>query len=436
MTNYHFIGIKGTGMSALAQILHDMGETVQGSDVEKRFFTQTALEEKAIPFFPFSKNNIKNNQTVICGNAFSDDHEEMVEALERGIPTERYDTFLGKFAKRFSSVAITGTHGKTSTTGLLAHVFKEFAPISYLIGDGTGVGTEDSKFFVFEACEYRRHFLSYSPDYCVITNIEFDHSDYYKDLEDVLSAFQEMALRVKKAIVACGDDDNVLKIKAIVPIVYYGFNESNDFQACKLVRTDEGTTFDVHYKKKFYGRFTIPGFGDHNVLNALAVIAFCDYEGVPLSLLKARLMTFEGVKRRFTEKKLGHQVLVDDYAHHPTEIKATVQAARQKWPNRKIIAVFQPHTYTRTLSFMDGFAESLSEADVVYLCEIFGSARELSGTLSIEDLQKRIEKAHLLNDETLSELKSHKDAVLLFMGAGDIQKYQAAYEKLVEVEEF
>ncbi len=430
MTNYHFVGIKGTGMSALAQILHDMGESVQGSDVDKHFFTQDSLEERKIPLLPFSKTNIKTNQIVICGNAFPDAHEEIVEAKKMEVPAERYDAFLGQFAKQFTSVAITGTHGKTSTTGLLAHVFREFAPTSYLIGDGTGVGTPNSQFFIFEACEYRRHFLSYSPDYGIITNIEFDHTDYYKDLEDVNSAFQEFSLRVKKAIIACGDDENVHKLKAIVPIVHYGFGEQNDFQALDVVRTDEGTTFDVHYHQKFYGRFQIPGYGDHHILNALAVIAFCDHEGMPLYLLKERLATFGGVKRRFSEKTVGSQILVDDYAHHPTEIRATIQTAKNKWPNREVVAVFQPHTYTRTQAFLEGFAETLSNADSVYLCDIFGSAREANGTLKIQDLQSKIPNAELLTDDSLSDLNAHQDAVILFMGAGDIQKYQKAYEQL------
>ncbi|WEG13866.1 UDP-N-acetylmuramate--L-alanine ligase [Pullulanibacillus sp. KACC 23026] len=431
MTNYHFVGIKGTGMSSLAQILHDMGETVQGSDVTKHFFTQDALEEREIPLLPFSRDNIKKDQVVICGNAFPDDHEEIKEARALGAETIRYDAFLGQLSKQYTSVAITGTHGKTSTTGLLAHVFREYAPTSYLIGDGTGVGAKDSEYFIFEACEYRRHFLSYTPDYCLITNIEFDHTDYYKDLEDVISAFQEMALRVKKAIIACGDDLNVRQIKAIVPIVYYGMSEENDYQARNIVRTDEGTTFDVYLHKQFFGRYTIPGFGDHHVLNALGVIAFCDREGVPNSLLKERLATFGGVKRRFSEKKMGNQVLVDDYAHHPTEIKATIQTARNKWPDKEVLAVFQPHTFTRTLAFLDGFAESLQAADYVYLCDIFGSARESGGMLTIEDLQSKIPNSKLMNDETLAELQKHKDAVILFMGAGDIQKYQEAYEQLI-----
>jgi UDP-N-acetylmuramate--alanine ligase len=429
MTKYHFVGIKGTGMSPLAQILHDMKDEVQGSDVEKRFFTQEALEKKGIPIFPFDENNIKDDVTVIWGNAFPETHPEIVKAKELNVPIHRYFDFLGEFAKRFESVAVTGTHGKTGTTGLLAHVFQAFKPTSYLIGDGTGVGNENSQFFIFEACEYRRHFLAYEPDYCIMTNIDYDHTDYFKNLDDCVNAFQEMAHQVKKAIIACGDDPHLQRIQASVPVIYYGFKEDNDFRATNIVRTEHGTQFDVTVRNDFYGRLTIPTYGEHNVLNALGVIAFCHYQDMPLELLKERLMSFPGVKRRFNEKTLGSQIIVDDYAHHPTEIKATINSAKSKWPDRKIIAIFQPHTYTRTKAFLNEFAESLQNADHVFLCDIFGSAREADGDLTIHDLIEKIPGAKLISEDSIEQLEVFKDGVLLFMGAGDIQKYQRAYEK-------
>src|SRR5690625_3599192 len=207
METYHFIGIKGTGMSALAHILYDSGKRVQGSDVEKRFFTQEALEKRNIPIYPFSKDNIKDEYIVIVGNAFTDEHIEVQEALRCGVKLYCYHEFLGKWLKQFTSIAVTGTHGKTSTTGLLAHVLSQSLPISYLIGDGTGKGHIDSKYFVFEACEYRRHFLQYEPDYAIMTNIDFDHPDYFTSIEDVFDAFQSMAVLVNKGIIAGGEDE-------------------------------------------------------------------------------------------------------------------------------------------------------------------------------------------------------------------------------------
>ncbi|MCT2535016.1 UDP-N-acetylmuramate--L-alanine ligase [Aquibacillus koreensis] len=431
MTTYHFIGIKGTGMSALAQILNDSGEKVQGSDVEKEFFTQAALEEKEIPIHPFSKNNITEGLTIIAGNAFKDDHEEIQEAKRLGLPYYRYHEFLGEWLKQYTSIAITGAHGKTSTTGLLSHVLEQTYPISYLIGDGSGKGHVDSKYFVFEACEYRRHFLSYEPDYCIMTNIDFDHPDYFTSIEDVFQSFQQMAGNVKKGIVACGDDEYLQRIQAKVPVVYYGFSDTNDFQAQNVTETENGTTFDVFVRNDFYDSFIIPTYGNHNVLNALAVIAICQYEGMKADEIK-KLDSFKGVKRRFSETIVGDQILIDDYAHHPTEIEATIESARKKYPTKSITAIFQPHTYSRTKTFLQEFASSLRNADHVYLCDIFGSAREGDNKLTIEDLRVLIENCHVLDLDQTAKLKEYKDSVLIFMGAGDIQKFQKAYESEIK----
>ncbi|GIN94032.1 UDP-N-acetylmuramate--L-alanine ligase [Siminovitchia terrae] len=432
MTVYHFVGIKGTGMSALAQILHNSGYKVQGSDVEKYFFTQEALDDLKIKILPFNRENIKPGMTVIAGNAFSDAHEEIEEALKQGIEVIRYHTFLGEHMKKFTSIGVTGSHGKTSTTGLLAHVMKGAKPTSFLIGDGTGKGEKDAAYFVFEACEYRRHFLSYHPDYAIMTNIDFDHPDYFANVDDVFQAFQEMALQVNKAIIAFGDDEQLQKIQAGVPVLFYGFGEGNDFQARNIEKSTSGTKFDVFVRNHFYASFEIPTYGDHNILNALSVIALCHYEELDTKVLQQQLLTFNGVKRRFTEKRLGNQILIDDYAHHPVEIKATINAARQKYPDRPIVAVFQPHTFTRTRTFLQEFGESLGEANKVYLCDIFGSARENHGELTIEDLKDKIEGAEILKEEDTSPLLMTDDSVLIFMGAGDIQKFQIAYENLLQ----
>jgi UDP-N-acetylmuramate--alanine ligase len=431
MTRYHFTGIKGSGMSSLAQILFDSGEYVQGSDVDTYYFTEQPLRDRGIEILTFDENNIQPGLTIIAGNAFSDEHPELVRARELGLEIIRYHKFLGDYINRYTSIAITGAHGKTSTTGLMSHVIGGYMPTSFLIGDGTGSGKADASYFVMEACEYRRHFLAYHPDYAVMTNIDFDHPDYFTDIDDVYSAFQSLALQVNKAIIACGDDEQLQKIQANVPVVYYGFGQENDFAARNIVKTTEGTEFEVYVRNEFYSKFFIPLFGDHTVLNALAVISLCHYEEIPATLIQERLSTYGGVKRRFTETKIGDVILVDDYAHHPTEIAATLQSARQKYPDREVVAIFQPHTFTRTKAFLQDFADSLSAADTTYLCDIFGSAREKQGELSIQDLSTLIEGCEVLQLETIDHLKKHENAVFLFMGAGDIHKYQEAFEKLL-----
>ncbi|AGZ24614.1 MULTISPECIES: UDP-N-acetylmuramate--L-alanine ligase [Staphylococcus] len=427
MTHYHFVGIKGSGMSSLAQIMHDLGHEVQGSDIETYVFTEVALRNKGITILPFDANNIKEDMVIIQGNAFPDSHEEIVKAHQLKLDVIRYHDFLGHVINQYTSVAVTGAHGKTSTTGLLSHVMNGDKKTSFLIGDGTGMGLPGSDYFAFEACEYRRHFLSYNPDYAIMTNIDFDHPDYFKDVDDVFDAFQEMAHNVKKAIIAWGDDEYLRKLEADVPIYYYGFNETDDVYAKNIQITEQGSQFDVYINGEFYGQFLSPQYGDHNILNTLAVVTISYLEKMNVDNIKEALETFGGVKRRFNETKVSNQVLVDDYAHHPREINATIETARKKYPQKEVIAVFQPHTFSRTQAFLEEFATSLSAADHVFLCEIFGSIRENTGELTIQDLINRIDGSALIDESGIDVLEKFDNAVILFMGAGDIQKMQKAY---------
>lgn len=428
---YFFVGIKGTGMSALALVLHGIGYNVEGSDLETYFFTQKPLEEAHIPMYTFNPDNIKPGMTIIAGNAFGDDHPEIKRAHEMGLEVIRYPDFLAQISEKFTSIAITGSHGKTSTTGLLAHVLSGVAKTSYLIGDGTGCGKPDARFFVMEACEYQRHFLAYHPDYAIITNVDYDHPDYYKDIEDVFDAFKTFATQVKKGLVVYGDDEHLKKLKAPVPIIKYGFGEDNDFVISNLAKDTSGSHFDVSLNGKHFGHFDIPSYGTHNVLNATAVIAIAHLEQLPEPEIAEELKTFKGVKRRFSEKVINGMVLIDDYAHHPAEIRATLDAARQKYPKKKIVAIFQPHTFTRTIALLDDFAKALSLADHVFLCDIFSSVREKSGHIKIGDLATKIDGAKILKLDNVSPLLEFEEDVLVFMGAGDVQKFEVAYEKIL-----
>lgn len=431
MTHYHFVGIKGAGMSSLAQIMHDLGHEVQGSDIEKYVFTEGALKNKGIKILPFSVDNIHEGMVVIQGNAFPDTHEEIVRAHELKLDVIRYHDFLGQVINQYTSVAVTGAHGKTSTTGLLSHVMNGDKKTSFLIGDGTGMGLPGSDYFAFEACEYRRHFLSYHPDYAIMTNIDYDHPDYFKNIDDVASAFQEMANNVKKAIIAWGDDEHLRNLKADVPIYYYGLSKNDDVYADNIQITENGTQFDVYINGEYYDQFLTPQYGNHNVQNALAVITISYLEKMDVNNIKEALETFGGVKRRFNETFVSKQVLVDDYAHHPREISATIETARKKYPNKDVVAVFQPHTFSRTQAFLDEFADALSKADHVFLCEIFGSIRENTGELTIQDLINRIDGSALIDENRIDVLEKFDNAVILFMGAGDIQKIQRAYEEKI-----
>lgn len=431
MKHIHMIGIKGSGMSALACILHDNGYYVTGSDIEDTLFTEESLRERNITLLPFSPKNIHTQQLVIAGNAFTDDHPEVKEAKEKADTFYRYHDFLGEWLQSKTSIAISGAHGKTSTTGLMSAVFDKMLPTSFLIGDGTGQGKVGTTHFVFEACEYRRHFLAYQPDYAVITNIDYDHPDYFSSLEDVEEAFIHFSSGVKKGLVVCGDDVNTDRLTDLFSCYRYGLKDGNDIQAVDVQIADGITSFELWKDGEFVRRISIPLVGTHHVQNALSVLAISILEGLDLNGVQEALMQYKGVKRRFQTLMKENYIVIDDYAHHPTEIKATLETASLSFPNRKIVAVFQPHTFTRTREFLNEFGQSLSAADQVYLCPIFGSAREEKGELNITHLQNKIPNSKVITEDSVYQLLEEKEAVLLFMGAGDIQKYEHQFMDLV-----
>ena len=423
MSKYHFIGIKGSGMSSLAQIAYDMGHEVQGSDEETYFFTQEKLEQRNIPMFYYGAENIKEGYDVILGNAFDETHVEYRRAKELGLKTYTYSQFLGKLLSEIPSIAVTGAHGKTTTTTMTSNIFKHNHITSYLIGDGTGHGEKHSEFMIAEACEYYRHFLAYHPDYAIVTNIDFDHPDYFNDEHDMFDAFQSFVNQVKDTVVICGDDRLASQLKpANAKTIKYGFNEGNDYQIKNVQTTSEHSKFDVYKNSELLGTFTMAVFGLHDISNATAAIALSDINGISVEKIQESLDQYKPAERRFSEHKIGNNVIVDDYAHHPSEIKATIDSARRKYEGKEVIAIFQPHTYTRTAKFLNEFAESLETADKVFLCPIFASVREKEKIVGIEDLQKVTKGAQIINSENDFDKLNFDNSVFLFMGAGNINK--------------
>lgn len=425
MQHYHFIGIKGSGMSGLAQLLHDRGHRVQGSDTEERLFTQEGLEQRGIALYPMDGSSLREGQTVIIGNAFGEQHDEVKKAKEMGLSCIRYPDFLSSHMNQSVSIGISGSHGKTSTTSLLSHVFGSVKEVSYLIGDGTGRGAKDEEYFVFEACEYKRHFLAYRPDYAVITNIDFDHPDYFKNLADTVDAFSSFAGQAKKAVLVCGDSKEAASLSPTVPLFTYGLSDGCRFQAKNVDTLVAFTAFDVYDGEVYKGRILIRQHGKHAVQNALAVAAICLLEGSSLESCVPAFASFRGANRRFKAEEWQGGVVVDDYAHHPAEIQATIDAARQRYPHRKVIAIFQPHTYSRTEVFREAFREALSLADEAFECPVFASAREAGeGRPKYGDVA-----AGKIDLSSMGVLKKHRRDVLLFMGAGDITRYIDAYKE-------
>jgi UDP-N-acetylmuramate--alanine ligase len=422
---FHFTGIKGTGMAALACILHDEHQEVKGSDIEKRIFTQEGLEARGIPIYPFDPANIQDGDQVIVGLSFGKDHPEVKAALEN--PTVSvcwYNDYLGKLLERYESICVAGTHGKSTTTGLLASVLELDCPTGYLIGDGHGHMPEDAKRFVLESCEFQRHFLAYHPDVAIITNAELDHIDYYKDMDDYLDAFASFAKQIKKLAVICGDDPHLKSLPFQVPVVTYGLDEGNDYRAVHVKDDDSGISYDVLHDGIQVGTVSLSQTGYPFVINSLGVFALAHSLGMKPEVIAQGLADFQGIARRFVVETIQDEVLVDDYAHHPTAIARMIEAARLRWPDKQVVALYKPDRYSRLQFFLDRFAQSLSLADKAYLLDFPANAKREDDTVivTIQDLRSRIEGAELLaiDDESAKRLAQHRNSVFLFMSSKDI----------------
>ncbi len=430
---YYLIGIKGSGMAPLATILHDLGYAVSGSDIDSYIFTEDALHERNIPVYSFDKKNIKDGYTVIIGNAFLEDQEEVQAARQSAqVTCYRYPEFLGHFMENYTSIAITGTHGKTTTTGMAYHMYKDFFKTSVLIGDGTGHARKDSTHFIAECCEYQDHFLAYYPTYAIISNIELDHVDYFKTLDQYIASFETFAKQVKKMVIAWGDDKNIRKLNIKNKVFYYGLQSSNDLWATNITEDDTGMTFDVYIHGSMFGHFSLPYFGRHMLYNALSIIALGYIENIDIKHIMSSLQSFKGTKRRYSIQEIGHNIFVDDYAHHPTAIEYVIKATQTRYPDKKIIAIFKPDRYSRAERFATGFASALSLADTVYYCDFPKNATKDGSTITIEDMAHLTSNAMILpeNEEGANILAKHEGVVFLFMSSKDIYKLEEKVIKL------
>lgn len=443
---YHFIGIKGSGMSALALMIHDLGNEVQGSDVTHHLFTEDALRERNIKILPFDEDNIKEDMIVVIGNAFDETNVEVKKALELGVKKYYYYDLLHEIVNNYNTTCICGCHGKTTTTALISHVFDDLVGANYLIGDGTGHANISNNYFFLEACEFKRHFLHYYPKNIILTNIELDHVDYYKDLDDMKDAYEEFLRQCSNNVIACGDDLNVRSLHTDKKLIYYGFNDNNEWRAVNVVLDSKGSNFDVYHNDTYIGHFELPLYGKHMVLNALSVIVFSYMEGLNIDDVHDAIKSFKGAKRRFKEKEIGDVITIDDYAHHPTEIKVTLEAVRQKYPNKTIVAVFLENTFSRTQMLYEDYAKALSVADYAYVTDIF-SDREtqdeypgVSPMLIVDRLKNGFHLEvgsidNLINinyTKCIEPLLKYRNSVIVFMGCKEVYDLKEKLEKRLE----
>lgn len=427
---YFMAGIKGSGMSGLACMLHDLGNEVIGyDDLTYYAVTEPPLRERNIPIYN-DISHLDKGMIVINTAAIHEDHKVIKRARELHLTVKGYFEIIGDLTRKYNSICIAGTHGKTTTTALLSRILVNTIGTNYLIGDGTGFIDKKSNNFVIESCEFERHFLNYTPSYAIVTNIELDHVDCYKNVDEIIEVFNEFINKAKNGVIACGDDLNVRKLKA-PNITYYGFNDDNDVIAKNLVQRSDGTSFDCYIKGEFYGHFDIKLYGKHMILDSLACIYMSYLLGVSKEDILYYLDTFKGAKRRFDEEVVLDSILVDDYAHHPTEIKTVIETARQKYPEKTVVAVLIPYTLSRAKAFYKEFADVIKLADKAFVTEIEPARERLEDYPGITSkmILDLTPGAEMISAETIDKLYDYKNSVILFMGCKDSSYLRDAYKK-------
>ena len=438
--NIHFMGIGGISMSGLAEILLDRGFKISGSDRAPSKITEI-LEKKGITvMYGQVKENITDDiDLLVYTAAISADNEEFVEAKNRGIECISRADMLGQIMKNYEvPIAISGTHGKTTTTSMITSILmKASLDPTVTVGGmldciGGNLRIGQSNIFVTEACEYTNSFLSFFPRISVILNVEEDHMDFFKDINDIRNSFRRFAelLPEDGLLVISADIDNYEEITKNVKckVVTFGNSDSADYQVAKLSYNESGCGEFVVVRNGSEGEkveLSVPG--NHNVTNALASIAVADFLNVDKELMKEGFKAFHGADRRFQHKgEVNGIMVIDDYAHHPTEIKATLNAAKNY--GRKVTVVFQPHTYTRTKAFFDDFVEALMLADKIILAEIYAAREKNTIGISSKDLETALKNkgADATFFENFEEIEKfiiqnvQPGEMLITMGAGNV----------------
>ena len=450
----HMVGIGGIGMSGIAEILLIRGYVVSGSDSNVSETTERLKELGATIYPGHDASNVEGADVVVYTSAVkAKDNVETREAMSRQIPVIKRSEMLAELMRMKYGIGIAGTHGKTTTTTMAGHVVQDgsFDPTIIVGGrvhsfDKTNAVVGKGDIIIVEADEYDRTFLKLSPSMAVITNIEAEHLDIYEDLEDVKQAFIEFANKVPfyGAVIVCLDDAN---IRSILPkidrrTISYGFTPQAQLRAINIEQSAFESNFTVIFEDEVLGEITIKSPGEHNIKNALGAVAVGLELGMSFKNISSGLERFQGVFRRFQPKLDTEKLIViDDYAHHPTEVKASIEGARNGWKNRRLVAVFQPHLYSRTQQMYKEFGLSFFDAEVLVVTDVYPSREKpiegVTGKL-IADTAKEYghRDVHYLKDKTelpgkLRDIVKDGDIVIT-MGAGDIYKYGEQFVEMIQ----
>jgi UDP-N-acetylmuramate--alanine ligase len=448
----HIVGIGGFGMSALAQVLLHQGYYVSGSDRRPNALTQALEQEGAVIFRSEDAQNVMGAEMVIATSAAQADHVELAMARALGIPVYKRSDVIADIMSGQTSIAVAGTHGKTTTTAMIAHILIEtLQSPSYIIGgvlrsNGRNAGVGTGRAFVIEADEYDHMFLGLRPDIAVVTNIEYDHPDFFKTPNEMVQAFNQFVdlLPVDGLLVACADSPTTAilaqnRLVAGWPVITYGVqNPQADWRAANIhIDSAYQTVFDVIRAGELLGTVSLQIPGEFNVQNALAALIAADQQGVPFAEAARALATFQGAGRRFQARgEVDGVLVIDDYAHHPTAIRVNLEAAKERFRTRAIWAVWQPHTYSRTQALWDGYVMAFGAADHVIVTEIYAAREDPVPGVSSADLAQAIHHPDVHHaptfDDAVDYLLRHVQppAVVLIMSAGDAPLIGVNYLKM------
>ncbi|MBF0521666.1 MAG: UDP-N-acetylmuramate--L-alanine ligase [Candidatus Omnitrophica bacterium] len=454
--HYHFIGIGGIGMGALASLLLDKGCRVSGSDLRENYVTAQLKEKGAQVFVGHKAENVEGADYIIFSSAVKDDNPEMQEAKKRNIPIIRRAELLAGLMKDYTEITIAGAHGKTTTTSMVANLLQVAAFDPTIAVGGIVNQTKKnaqlgkSKYFVAEVDESDGSFLNFSPDFSIITNIDFEHADYYKDLAEITATYEKFILKTKPhgVLIGCGEDPRLLALlqKNKKKFMTYGFSKDCDVFAQNVLLGAFVCRYECYFKNKKLGEIVLNVPGEHNVLNSLACVCLGLSLDIPFDTIKESLRQFKGVQRRLELiGELDGVRVMDDYGHHPTEIVATLKAA-SRFGQKRLVVAFQPHRYSRVQALFKEFSECFALADYLIITDIYAaSEKPIDGVHSeilVENVRQKTKKEvlYLKKDDILKHLLEivRQGDCILTLGAGDItqiskQLVQALKEKPVGV---
>lgn len=411
------LGIKGSGMAALATLLDSYGIDVSGCDVRDYIFTQDLLDERGIKYYDSIVDD--NYDFVIKGNSYKCNHKF-------NCPIYNYVDVLRYLSCKYKSIAVCGSHGKTTTTGMLSKILE--SKCSYLIGDGSGGGNIEDEYFVFEACEYKRNFLNYKPSIILINNIELDHIDYYDSIEDYVKAFEEFKSNARKVVIVNGDDTYLHKFKGCLK---YGFNDYNDLIVCDYIQTSEGASFSLCYKGKRYTDIFLKLYGKHQVYNAVGAIFVSLILGENIKDIINKLSKYEFNKRRFNIEEIKDSVIIDDYGHQPSQIRATLSSINIMYPDKYKICIFKPDRYSRLFYFKDEFIDVLSLFDESYICD-FPSCSNNDLSFPFSSLSLVGNNIKFFDEINYSSFKNIKNTVFLVTSSKCVNNIKEGIKEMIK----